>query len=566
MLRTRIGRIVSILAAGAVASAAFAQTTPLTTTRIASGLALPLYVTAPQGDNNRLFIVEQRGSAGTANRADIKIMNLPAHTINGTPYLSISPVRTASEEGLLGLAFHPDFMSTDMLNPNRGMFFVYYTNTAGNNQVFRYRATGGNPLATTADSGSATLVITFSHPVNSNHNGGWIGFGPDGFLYIATGDGGSGNDPPNNAQNLNSLLGKMHRLNVNALPYTIPAGNPFAGGGGLPEIWHYGLRNPWRNAFDRATGALYIGDVGQNAIEEVSYQPPGVGGINYMWRCMEGTSCTGLGGCTCITCPTLVGSAWSDNRCPISTFSHALGRCSITGGYVYRGPAVADWHGTYFFADYCGNQIYTINFNGANIPAVTERTAMLAPGGGLFINSITSFGEDNAGEMYIVDQGGEIFKIIVNCSGSAINISQHPAGQTVCAGAMVNFSVTASGMRGTTTYVWKKGGVPVPGAPNAPSYTIPAAVPGDSGNYTVDIIDQCNMVTSNAATLTVHPHGTGDFDLNGMVNGDDIPPFVRAIITVPNGPPSALFCPANMVQDAMLDSADVDKFVTELLD
>jgi glucose/arabinose dehydrogenase len=393
-------------------SAAAQNTPPLDTVRVASGLTLPLYVCSPPGDATRLFIVEQR--SGSVGR--IKVLDLSSGIVSGTIYLSISPVATGSEQGLLGLAFHPDFA-------NNGFFYVDYTNAAGTTIVARYQANAPFMTSATADSSSAEQVISIGQPF-SNHNGGWLGFGPDGYLYVAMGDGGSANDPNGNAQNINVLLGKMLRLDVDGddFPldatrnYAIPPTNPFAGAtAGADEIWHYGLRNPWRNGFDRATGDLWIGDVGQNAVEEIDFQPAGVGGLNYGWRCMEGSSCTGLTGCIC-NAPALTP--------PVRTYTHGSG-CSVTGGYVYRGSAICGLPGTYFFADYCSAQIWSFRYTGGVVSQFTTRTAELAPGGGLSIGSITSFGEDDSGEMYICDQGGEVFKIvpgaITDCNANGVH-------------------------------------------------------------------------------------------------------------------------------------------------
>jgi glucose/arabinose dehydrogenase len=376
--------------------------TPITTQLVVNGLTRPVCVTAVPGDTARLFVVEQRIAAV----GQIRIVNLPAHTLNGTPYLSVSPVSVGNEEGLLGLAFHPNFASN-------GFLYVYYTNSSGNNQVVRYTANAPFMTSTTANPASASPVISFNHPGQSNHNGGWLGFGPDGYLYIGTGDGGGANDPPGNAQNTNSLLGKILRLDVDGdafpgdanLNYAIPAGNPFAGATpGLDEIWLYGIRNPWRNSFDRQTGDLWIGDVGQNAVEEVDFVAAGVGGLNMGWRCVEGNNCTGLG-CT-ISCPS------ASFTPPVTTYTHSGGACSITGGYRYRGSALCGWSGTYFFADYCSAQIFSCGWNGTAITGLTNRTAQLDPPGALAINQITSFGEDANGEIYICDQAGEVFKIV----------------------------------------------------------------------------------------------------------------------------------------------------------
>ncbi len=390
---------------------------PLDTIRVASGLSRPCFVTAPVGDTTRAFIVEQRTNNPATGR--IRILDIATNTLAATPYLSIAGVSSADEEGLLGLAFHPDFA-------NNGYFFVYYT-VGGNNTVRRFQANVPYATSTTADAASNTEVITFTHPGNNNHNGGWIGFGPDNYLYIGTGDGGASNDPPGNGQNINSYLGKMHRIDVNGddLPgdatrnYAIPPTNPFVGAVGLDEIFFYGLRNPWRNSFDTATGQLYIGDVGQNAVEEVDVVPAGLGGLNFGWRCMEGNSCTGLSGCTC-NGPTLTG--------PVHTYSHGSG-CSITGGYVYRGSSICGLAGTYFFADYCTASIWSFRYTGTNSPPITSRTAELAPGGGLSITSITSFGTDGLGEIYITKRGtgvnGEVYKIvpgvITDCNANLVH-------------------------------------------------------------------------------------------------------------------------------------------------
>jgi hypothetical protein len=254
-------------------------------------------------------------------------------------------------------------------------------------------------------------VLTISQPF-ANHNGGWIAFGADGYLYIAMGDGGSGNDPGNRAQDITSqLLGKILRIDVNgddfpadtARNYASPSTNPFVGVIGDDEIWAYGLRNPWRNSFDRLTHDLYIADVGQSAVEEIDFQAASsTGGENYGWRCMEGDRCTGFSGCTCNS-PSLV--------LPIHTYTHTGQNCSITGGYVYRGCAISGLGGTYFFADYCSDKIWSFRFDGVNQTEFTDRTVELTPDIGS-ISSITSFGEDAYGEIYICDQGGEVFKII----------------------------------------------------------------------------------------------------------------------------------------------------------
>ncbi|MFN0133399.1 MAG: PQQ-dependent sugar dehydrogenase [Phycisphaerales bacterium] len=398
MLNRTVACSAVALVAGLAASAQ-AQV-GLTTVRLQTGLIRPTYVTAPPGDTSRLFIVEQRGSAGVANRADIRILDLATNTILPVPFLSVNGVTTGSEQGLLGLAFDPNYATN-------GRFFVNYTNAAGTTVIARYTATGGNPASNTADPASATTLLTQAQPF-SNHNGGWIGFGPnDGYLYIALGDGGSANDPQGNGQSLVTLLGKMLRIDVSGATYSIPPSNPFFGStSARQEIWAYGLRNHWRNSFDRATGDLYIADVGQNVIEEINFQPASTtAALNYGWRCYEGNNAFNLAGCA--PAATMV--------FPIHTYTHAVG-CSITGGYVYRGCAIPSLRGTYFFSDYCGNQIWSFRYTGGVVTQFTTRTTELAPGGGLSINAIVSYGEDANGELYIVDQGGgELYKIIPRC-------------------------------------------------------------------------------------------------------------------------------------------------------
>ena len=417
------------LAAAGLLTGQQASAQTVDTVRIANGLSRPVFATAPKADYNRLFVVEQfSGSVGR-----VRIINIPANTLNPTPFLSVTPVATGNEQGLLGLAFHPNFL-------DNGYFFVNYTNGSGTTIIARYQANAPFATSTTANAASATTVLTITQPF-SNHNGGWIGFAPndtEGLLFVGTGDGGSANDPGNRAQNINDLLGKMLRIDVDGAdnipgnddddgiigmtqpPYTSPSDNPFAGPtAGRDEIWATGLRNPWRNSFDRLDSRLFIGDVGQNAIEEVSVAALNASGVNYGWRCMEGNNCTGLTGCTCNAAAL---------RRPVLQYSHAGGACSITGGYVYRGCAVPAIYGQYFYADYCSAQIFSNAYAGDGTVAAgasTTRTAELAPGGGLSIGSITSFGEDAYGELYICDQAGEIFKVVssvlVDCNANLVS-------------------------------------------------------------------------------------------------------------------------------------------------
>lgn len=391
--------LVGALSLAALAPLAPAGETPITTRRIASGLAFPTGVYHAPGDATRLFITEKTGR--------IKILNLETQQVLATPFLNLSSLisgggSTGSEQGLLGLAFHPDYA-------NNGYFYVNYTGSGGATTIRRYTVSATDPNVANASSG--TTLLTIAQPF-SNHNGGWIGFGPDGYLYIGTGDGGSANDPGNRAQNIgaNQLLGKILRIDVDSgSPFGIPADNPFAGGGGDNRIWSWGLRNPWRCSFDRETGDLWIADVGQNAWEEINVQPAGVGGQNYGWRCKEGNACTGLSGCTC-------NSTALTN--PIHVYGHnSSGGYSLTGGFVYRGCAIEGLQGAYFFADYVSGRIWTLRYDGATVSGLQLRTTQLTPSSdGFTVNQIVAFGEDPQGELYIVDHGGassgQIFKIV----------------------------------------------------------------------------------------------------------------------------------------------------------
>jgi glucose/arabinose dehydrogenase len=379
-----------IMAAFVLSVALSHEALAINTVRVASGLSLPVFTTTPPGDTARLFIVEQRsGSTG-------RIRILRNGTVLPRPFLSVPNLATGSEQGLLGLAFHPNYAAN-------GYLFVDYTRGSdGATIIARYHVSSD---ADSVEAASTQTILMIPQPY-SNHNGGMIAFGQDGYLYIGMGDGGNGNDPGGRAQSDTTLLGKMLRIDVDsAFPYAIPPSNPNAGSAtARQEIWAKGLRNPWRWSFDRQTHDLIIADVGQNAWEEIDFQPAAsAGGQNYGWRCMEGYNCTGLSGCTCND-PALT--------LPVYNYNHSGGKCSITGGYIYRGCAIPSLRGTYFFADFCSNQIWTGTILNDTLRSVQDRTAELNRGG-QGIAGISSFGEDALGEMYICDlNGGEIFKLI----------------------------------------------------------------------------------------------------------------------------------------------------------
>lgn len=392
--RVALGASAALFLASGLAPRASAQTT-LTTEMVVNGFAKPLAALSPPGDS-RIFVVEQ-------NSGKVKIFD--GTQVLATPFMDIkSKIKSSgNEEGLLGLAFHPDF-------PNTPYVYVNYTASGPNRTVVERYQLSGNPDKVNLNSGR--VIISYNQPF-SNHNGGNLRFGPDGYLYIGSGDGGSAGDPQCNAQNLGKMLGKMLRIDVdNGLPYTVPATNPFVGTPGAnPEIWAVGLRNPWRYAFDALTGDLYIADVGQSSKEEVDVVPPSNGGINFGWKIMEGTNCFSTGSCQS-GIPACNGPSLIQ---PVTEYGHSGsfgGSCSITGGEVYRGCKIPDFFGTYFFADYCSNRIFTFETVGGAATNLTERTLELKPAGGLSINSITSFGVDGDGEVLIVDQGGEIYRVI----------------------------------------------------------------------------------------------------------------------------------------------------------
>ena len=398
----RIPSLSTALSIGALALAFAATQAPvqaqaITTTRIVNGLASPVYACSPAGDMDRLFVVQRSGQ--------IRIIQDLYGNPNklATPFLTVTGLTAGGERGLLGMAFHPDYATN-------GRFFVNFTASGnGATTIREYTVSSGNPNV--ANPTPVQTLLTIAQPF-SNHNGGCIQFGPDGMLYIGTGDGGSGGDPGDRAQDPQELLGKMLRLDVDIAAPFIPASNPFfTDPNTRSEIWATGLRNPWRFSFDSATGDMYIADVGQNAWEEIDFQPASsTGGENYGWRCMEGNVCfSSSPNCGCNS------AALTD---PIQVYNHSSG-CSITGGYVYRGSKIPALSGAYFYADYCTNRIWSFRYDGVNLTEFTNRTSELAPTSGS-ISSISSFAEDGRGEMYILEvNGGELYRIEPDCDTAA---------------------------------------------------------------------------------------------------------------------------------------------------
>ena len=409
--------------------------------------------------DGRLFIVQQRGIIYICDSLGNR---------NTTPFLNIASrvSQSGNERGLLGLAFHPDYKTN-------GYFYVYYTQSSGGQTVLARYSVTSNPDV--ADFNSEVRLFTYSQPY-SNHNGGCIQFGPDGYLYIGMGDGGSGGDPGNRAQNTTNLLGKMLRIDVNgpAGSYLIPPSNPFVGNSSVSdEIWAIGYRNPWRFSFDRITGDMWVGDVGQNAWEEIDFEPAGQGGLNYGWRCYEGNATYNTSGCSAMGTYTFPAYVHQNTG--------SVG-CSVTGGYRYRGGAYSAMYGVYFYADYCSGRIWKVtgtqgNWTGTQLLNTTN-------------NEFSSFGEDQFGELYVAGLStGTIYRMSeATCSPTAVIIEGSPV--TICPGEMLH-AIQGAGH----TYQWFLNGTPINGATN-PDYA-----PTQNGNYTVQVRNVSACSTLSAVSM-----------------------------------------------------------------
>jgi len=482
---------------------------------IASGFAQPLFITHAGDGSGRMFIVERAGQ--------IKIVN--NGVVLAVPFLDIHTLvkSTSSEQGLLALAFHPSYETN-------GNFYVVYTaprngDAGGSNLVLEKFSVSANPDL--ADPGSGIILLTISHPTNSNHNGGTLAFGQDGYLYWSTGDGGGGGDPDNNGQNLNFLLGKILRLDVDSSAPYIPNDNPFYNNPNpsiRKEIWAYGLRNPWRFSFDRLTNDMYIGDVGQSKREEINFQPAiSSGGENYGWRVMEGSLCYNpTSGCD-ITGKIL----------PIAEYDHSVG-CSITGGYVYRGTTYPTLAGYYFFGDYCTGRVFSL-YKDVNSVWVKTQIADLP-------YNISTFGEDEQGNLYLSNlSSGQIYQIQYPSTVLVTSITRTNSNPTKAASVdftvtfsetvtgvdLSDFSLTTTGVSGATLNG-------VSGSDN--TYTVTVNTGSGNGTIGLGLVDDDSILGAALNPIGGSGAGNGNFDSGEVYTMDYIPPTILSIVRVKANP------------------------------
>lgn len=493
------------LAPGTLAQNTAADSPILTPTLYVAGFSRPIQITHAGDGSQRLFVVEQNG----------RIRVIRNQTLAENSFLDISSrVSCCGERGLLGLAFPPNYA-------NKGYFYVNYTNSDGDTVVARYHVTTDLEVA---DPNSEEILLTIAQPF-ANHNGGHLTFGPDGYLYIGTGDGGSGGDPRNNGQSLSTLLGKILRIDVESgtTPYAIPATNPFASStADRREIWAFGLRNPWRFSFDRQTGNLYIGDVGQNTYEEIDFQPASsLGGENYGWKIMEGTHCYNASSCN-----------QSGLTLPVVEYDHEQG-CSVTGGVVYRGQRFPRLNGTYLYGDYCSGRIWGLIL----LPSSQQNVQLFdAP------YPISTFGEDEAGEVYLTDYGaGAIYQITdANPSSSVdLEITTSDTPDPVVRGENLATTITITN-KGSSPATLVQTNVALPSTFTLTSVT--SSQGGCSGTSTVT----CTLGTippSTTITITMASSPTAAGGFSTIVTVSSPEPDVRpennsatAVTTVSEGP------------------------------
>lgn len=494
--------------------------------RIVQGLDRPIFAGSPPGRPDALFVAEQ-------STGQIKIVDLNTNTVLATPFLDIDDAQIThdNEQGLLGVAFDPKYETN-------GRFYVDLTNENGDIEIWRYKRSAGDPDI--ANPASKHLIMRIDHPAAHNHNGGWIDFGPDGYLYIAVGDGGGGGDPGDDGQTPNSLLGKILRIDVNgddfagdhSKNYAIPDDNPFVGVDGADEVWEWGLRNPWRNSFDSATGDLYVGDVGQNAHEEVDYVAAGTGaGLNFGWNRREGDF------------PYNGGADDSSFTDPIIDLPHdgagLFGGSTVIGGRVYRGPGGGQ--GLYFFSDLGSNNFWTTRVvNGEATQYVN--IADYLRGNVADLDSIVSWGVDGSGRLYAVGLDGDLFRFTPSVAAGDAGDDMHGGGgnDTMFGGAGDDMldgghgSDVLNGGLGADTFLFGSVHDSRPGR----SDTIADLTNADAinlhkidadrtqdGNQDFDLV---GSFSHTAGELTLTFDGTNTL-LEGDVNGDGITDFRVAV-------------------------------------
>jgi glucose/arabinose dehydrogenase len=483
----------SLILAAALAAAPWPR---IALTRVTAGFSNPTQVTSARDGTGRLFVVEQNG----------RVRIVKAGAVQAAPFLDVSArVSCCGERGLLSIAFAPG-------SGPKTTFYANYTDLNGDTTISRFSFSGD-----AASAASETVILKIAQPF-ANHNGGQLAFGPDGYLYVGMGDGGSAGDPNNNAQNLGSLLGKILRIDAegSTSPYGIPPDNPFYGSStARPEIWAYGLRNPWRFSFDRKTGDLYIGDVGQSAWEEVDFQPAGAaGGANYGWRVTEGAHCYNP--------PS--GCSFAGSTLPVAEYAHVNGNCSITGGFVYRGRDFAQLDGIYFYADYCSGRVWGLRDGALG----WETQELLRPG-----FAFTSFGEDDAGEVYAVDGSSGTLYRLADADGP-LSVLTVPVVVDAAGENSARFvSEITLGNRGTTD------------SPVAVTFTAADALSSTgSGTFTTSIpagrqlvfTDALQWLRQNGLFIPLGDQGgTLRLAFSGLSSGDAAFASVRTLAVLPGG-------------------------------
>lgn len=512
--RTIPGAVVALACLVALGSLALA-TPPARSSLLTDEVEQPMAIVPAPGDPTRIFVCERPGR--------IRVVSTVTGAVAPAPILDVSAVVSQDgDNGLLCMAFDPDFAAN-------GFFYIDYVDHANTFVLERYHLAPG---ATTVDPGTAHTIWRFPRPVG--HNGGWIGFSPtNGNLYISSGDGDTGATPDafGRAQSIvNQKMGKILRIDprTDDFPadpdrnYRIPASNPFVAGPGDPEIWSYGLRNPWRCSFDRLTGDFYVADVGNGSREEINLEPAASAGArNYGWPCMEGTLCTSTGACAC-NAPSLT--------LPIYEYPHPLGK-SVTGGYVYRGAAIPEFQGRYIFADFMRAKVWSFMPGSPSASDFQDLTEMLIPPATTTpISWVSTLGEDAAGELYFASiNHGRIYKLVPYPCAPVID--QQPASLTLPESEAVTLEVFAAG-GDPLVFQWTRNGEPimdngrVSGAGTA-ELSIDDALESDTGVYQVTITSPCGSIMSEAVLLTVRPCVHADYNGNGEVEVQDLFDFLN---------------------------------------